>query len=118
MWDALMVTHLFKPNMKEWNENFIRYVFDTGTANQILNTPLFPSVLVDKATWRLERNGCYSVRSAYRDITNNDAAMLQHRVNEHWGSIWKLKLPQKVKNSSGEYATIVFQPVCAYKQKV
>jgi hypothetical protein len=36
---------------------------------------------------------CYSVRSAYRDITNNDAAMLQHRVNEHWGSIWKLKLP-------------------------
>lgn len=32
MWDALTVAHLFKPNTKEWNENFIRYVFDTGIA--------------------------------------------------------------------------------------
>ena len=46
MWDALTVAHLFKPNTKDWNENFIWYVFDTRT-NQILNTPLLPYIRVN-----------------------------------------------------------------------
>lgn len=40
MWDALTVAYLFKPNQKVWNNNFIHYVFDDGTSNQILQTPL------------------------------------------------------------------------------
>lgn len=38
------------------------------------------------------------MRSAYRNIVNNDIVMLQHRVPGHWNSIWNLKLPPKVKN--------------------
>jgi len=98
MWDALTVAHLFKPNSKVWNENFIHYVFDPGTASQILQTPLLTSVRTDKAVWRHEKIGLYYVCSAYRDILNNNDIMLQHRVEGHWNAIWKLKLPQKIKN--------------------
>jgi hypothetical protein len=55
MWDGLTVAHLFKPNTKQWNENFITYVFDTETTDMILNTPLLASVRVDTATWNLKR---------------------------------------------------------------
>jgi len=78
--------------------SFIRYVFDPGTASQILQTPLLPSVRSDTATWRYEKNGIYSVRSAYRDIIHNTDVLLQHRVPRHWSTIWKLKLPLKIKN--------------------
>jgi len=117
MWDALMVTHLFQPNKKEWNENFIWYVFDTGTTNQIINTPLFPSVRVDKATWRFERNGCYSVRSAIGTslITTLACYNIEYLViGVLFGS---LNFLQRLRISSGDYAAIVFQPVCVYKQK-
>jgi hypothetical protein len=38
------------------------------------------------------------VRSAYRDIINNEATLLHHRLPGDWNSIWKLKLPPKIKN--------------------
>jgi len=98
MWDALTVAHLFKPNQKLWNEKFIHYVFDDGTTNKILQTPLLPSVRADAAVWRHEINGLYSVRSAYRDICNHHDTMLHHRVPRHWNTIWNLKLPPKIKN--------------------
>jgi len=98
MWDALTVGHLFKPNTKEWNENFIRYVFNAETSNQILQTPLLQSVRVDKATWRFEKNGLYSVCNAYREIINSNDVLLHHRVSENWNIIWNLKLPPKIKN--------------------
>lgn len=54
---------------------------------------------MDKATWRLEKNGLYSVCSgAYREIINNNDAMLQHRVPGNWNKNWNLKLPPKIKN--------------------
>jgi hypothetical protein len=53
---------------------------------------------MDTATWRYEKNGLYSVRSAYRDIINNTEVMLHHRVPGHWSTIWKLKLPLKINN--------------------
>jgi len=93
MWDALTVAHLFKPNMKEWNVNFIHFLFDVITTTQILCTPLISSVYVDKATWRFKKNGIYSVRSAYWDIINNDDTLLQHRIPGQWNAIWKFKLP-------------------------
>jgi len=48
MWDALTIGHL--PNTKEWNENFIRHVFNAKTASQILQTPLLPLVHMDTTT--------------------------------------------------------------------
>ncbi|XP_039687804.1 uncharacterized protein [Medicago truncatula] len=48
--------------------------------------------------WKAEKNGCYSVRSAYRtcieDIINNEHL----RKPRYWSGIWRLKVPPKVKN--------------------
>ena len=73
-------------------------VFNAETANQILQTPLLQSVHVDKETWRFEKNGLYSVRSAYREIISSYDALLQHRVPWNFNIIWNLKLPPKIKN--------------------
>jgi len=50
MWDALTVGHLFNPNTKEWNGNFVQYVFSAETTNQILQSPFLPLVHMDKVT--------------------------------------------------------------------
>jgi len=52
----------------------------------------------DKLIWKVEKNGHYSVRSAYRlcmeEIADNSYL---HRPG-YWTGIWKLKAPSKVKN--------------------
>lgn len=34
----------------------------------------------DVPTWKLEKDGAYTVRSAYKDIMNHNVATLQHRA--------------------------------------
>ena len=72
--------------------------FDDVTARRIFNTPLLASVINDVPTWKLEKDGVYTVHSAYKDILNHDVVALQHRVPGNWNSIWSIKLPPKVKN--------------------
>jgi len=76
----------------------INSFFDNATARNIFNTPLFPWVIRDVAVWNFERDGAYSVKSAYKDILNHDVAVVQHRGPGNWNCIWSLKLPLKVKN--------------------
>ena len=92
------VGHLIDQNAKVWNEQLVRHLFVTETTQNILNTPLHQQVQMDKLIWKAEKNGCYSVRSAYpiciEDIINNDHL----RKPGYWSGIWRLKLPPKVKN--------------------
>ncbi|KEH18875.1 hypothetical protein MTR_8g031080 [Medicago truncatula] len=60
------VGHLIHQDTKTWNEEFVRFIFEAGTSQQILDTPLFLQVNEDKMVWKPEKNGQYSVRSAYR----------------------------------------------------
>jgi len=70
------VENLIDQNAKVWNEQLVLQLFATKTAQNILNTPLHQQVQMDKLVWKAEKNGFYSVRSAYRicieDIINND----------------------------------------------
>jgi len=55
-------------------------------------------VAEDQLIWRLENNGHYSVRSAYRlciEVFADNSFL--HRPG-NWASIWKLKVPPRVKN--------------------
>nr|ABN08838.1 Thioredoxin-like fold [Medicago truncatula] len=52
----------------------------------------------DVPTWKFEKDGAYSVKSAYKDILNHDVSVVQHRVSGNWNCVWSLKLPPKVKN--------------------
>ncbi|GAU13744.1 hypothetical protein TSUD_82530 [Trifolium subterraneum] len=60
------VSDIMKNDIKEWDTHLISLIFDPITAARILNTPLYPPVTEDRRLWSGERNGDYSVRSAYR----------------------------------------------------
>ncbi|XP_024634347.2 uncharacterized protein [Medicago truncatula] len=92
------VGHLIDQEGKVWNEPLIHQFFVEDMATNILNTPLHHQVLTDKLIWKAEKNGLYSVKSAYRicikEVINND-----HLCKPgYWSGIWKLKVPPKVKN--------------------
>lgn len=81
-----------------WDQNVINHYFDHSTTQLILATPLFRQVEEDQLIWKAEKNGHYSVKSAYRlcmeEIADNS---FLHRPG-YWTGIWKLKAPPKVKN--------------------
>jgi hypothetical protein len=72
--------------------------FDNSTTISIFNTTLLPLVTHDVPTWKLKKDNVYTVKSAYKDILNHDAAILQHHVSGNWKCAWSLKLPPNVKN--------------------
>jgi hypothetical protein len=63
---AMSINNLMMPNDKRWNENTVRQVFSAELANKILSTPFVAHVQSDRLVWKAERNGKYSVKSAYR----------------------------------------------------
>jgi len=83
---------------KVWNASLIRQVFSNDIAEAILNTPLFEQVQNDRLIWKVERNGCYTVRSTYRLCVEElvDVSHLHHPGN--WRDIWRLKIPPEVKH--------------------
>jgi len=48
--------------------------------------------------WNPEKNGHYTVKSAYRLCVEEIVDNSHLRKNEYWGGIWKLKVPPKVKS--------------------
>lgn len=73
-------------------------MFSVDIAEKILQTLLLGQVPEDRLIWKAERNGRYSVRSAYRLCVTElvDSSHLQRP--RFWSGIWKLKVPPKVKN--------------------
>lgn len=71
---------------------------DGPSSEAVLTTPLFPCVLDDALHWKSERNGNYTVRSAYRLTENTTHNHNSNRVDGNRDTIWKLKVPPKVRN--------------------
>ncbi|CAJ2675491.1 unnamed protein product [Trifolium pratense] len=63
-----------------------------------MQTPLYVSVRDDKLVWKLEQDGFYSVRSAYKQCVNDAGYQDRHGVAGQWNNIWHAKIPPKVKN--------------------
>ncbi|MCH99278.1 cytochrome P450, partial [Trifolium medium] len=111
----MTVSDLLVLNEKRWNTALIRSIFDDSSAEKILHTPLIDSVIEDKVIWRLEKNGIYSVKSAYRycideaiDTTglrayNEDQAA--HFMTVLW-SIWQQR-NNKVWHNNSELVQVV-----------
>lgn len=76
----------------------INYYFDPETVQKILKTPLFYQVEEDQLIWRAEKNGHYSVRSAYRICMEEIAGNSHLHRAGNWDNIWRIKVPPKVKN--------------------
>jgi len=52
----------------------------------------------DKLIWKAERNGLYSVKSGYRLCVEDLIDTSHLRRQGFWDGIWRLKVPQKIKN--------------------
>jgi len=92
------VHFLIDHESNSWNHNVINYYFDVGTVQEILKTPLFHQVEEDQLIWKAEKNGHYSVKSAYRLCMEVIADNSFLHCPGSWSNIWRLKVPPKVKN--------------------
>ena len=85
------INFLLDPYVKSWNEPVVRQVFSEDLASKILNTPLFEQVQHNRMIWKAEKNGRYSVRSAYRLCVTELVDLSHLHRPGYWSGIWKLK---------------------------
>lgn len=85
------VGHLIHQDTKTWNEEFVRFIFEAGTSQQILDTPLFLQVNEDKMVWKPKKNGQYSVRSAYRVCVEEIVVCGCFSFAQKWFLGWNLE---------------------------
>jgi len=77
-------------------------IFEAETAQQILDTPLFLQVNVNRLVWKAEKNGHYTVRSTYRLCMEEIVDHSHLRKGGFWCGIWKLKVPPRLRIWCGE----------------
>lgn len=98
------------------NVFFIFFIYNNRARN-IFNTPLLASVINDVSTCKLEKDGAYTVRSAYKNIMNHNFPTLQHCVSRN-GMFVSLNCNQRLRISCGENVVIVCQQEFGCNQKV
>lgn len=98
--DAERVSDLFVPGTITWDERLVRKSFMTLEALEVLKIKPSARLEVDVVAWAPEKNGVYSVRSAYRMLKEDQAATALASAsddNRTWSAIWKLNVPPKVR---------------------
>lgn len=100
------------PDRKEWNEVLIRqknYPFD---ADGICKLSIPSAEVVDCIAWHYEKNGVFSVKSAYKlaaSIAESDQIPSNSSNDSNdrsiWDLIWKTKVPGKVRIFGWRVAT-------------
>ena len=118
------VSELFMRGSKSWDENLIRHLFYSYDAEEILKLRIPTVGEEDFIAWHYEKNGMFSVKSAYRlalNLKNNksetgsssDAVNGERRL---WNIIWKAQVPQKIRIFAWRAATISL-PTWKHKQQ-
>jgi hypothetical protein len=86
-----------------WDETAVRRYFYPCDASEIFKIKLLPSSTPDFVAWHYEKNGLFSVRSAYRLAVWNQYGVGQigsSSVSEQgrvaWKKVWSVKVPSKV----------------------
>jgi hypothetical protein len=103
-----LVSELIDDMSMTWDQELLGTVFLPMDAELIANIPLSTRRQSDFWAWHYERNGLFSVRSAYRMLINTSeqrSAWLEDRsgssrVSEEekgWSMLWKVKVPSKIK---------------------
>jgi ribonuclease HI len=97
-----MVAELIDDETSQWNRTLIFNSFSNSDAIKIVSTPLSLSLPEDKSCWFWEKDGMYSVRSAYHLLCNgrenSQPGPSSSRDDRLWKEIWKAPVPNKIKN--------------------
>ncbi|KAL0438958.1 UNVERIFIED_CONTAM: hypothetical protein Slati_2378800, partial [Sesamum latifolium] len=92
--DETKVSSLILPS-HEWNEELIRAEFRPEDADCILSINL-QGKETDQLIWHYEKNGKFSVRSAYRVACNLRDDATPSSSGDSWNFLWRSKAPPKV----------------------
>ncbi|KAK1361719.1 hypothetical protein POM88_046193 [Heracleum sosnowskyi] len=96
----LFVIYLKRSN-GQWDESFIKNIFNSEDAQTILKIPWGSNEIKDKIIWHYSKNGEYSVKSGYKAamICKDDAESSNMTYTKSWWNyVWKMIVPPKVKH--------------------
>lgn len=93
------VHQLFNQDNKTWNINLLRELFDLNTVNIISGIQIHYTQ-EDRLVWLLEKNGAFSVKSAYRKMyeEQNTSKIVGPRMIKIYKIMWKLPLLPRIKH--------------------
>jgi hypothetical protein len=99
------VKQLSSPGTNQWNEDLIREICYPQDADAILKIKLPSHISEDFPAWHFERNGIFSVKSAYKLAYNLNygvrwfAGSSEARNNSRsiWKNVWHAPVPTKVR---------------------
>lgn len=94
----ITVHNLLLPNVKQWNAQVIREMFDYVVAEEIFQVPLVEEVGGDKWNQKEEQSGCYSVQYGYRLWWKYQGISGFTSVDGDWSSLWNIKASPRVKH--------------------
>ncbi|XP_024156414.1 uncharacterized protein LOC112164456 [Rosa chinensis] len=83
-----------------WNVELIARLFSSEEAAAIMAIPLSRRSVVDRLSWRLSRDGKFSVKSAYRYAFAHSSSYSPLTLPvgaSFWKKLWKASIPNKAK---------------------
>jgi hypothetical protein len=97
-----LVSELIDTNSKMWRREAVRSWFNPHEAKKILSIPLSHRLPEDKIIWGWEKNGEFSVRSAYHLLADkkncNQPGPSSIYQESLWAKIWKAPIPNVIRN--------------------
>lgn len=96
------MSELIDEDTKQWNRDPISSCFERDVAQQIVSIPLSFRLPSDSLVWKCDKDGMYSVRSAYHLLCDEKSRMQPGpscpQRNQLWKEIWCVPIPNKIKN--------------------
>ncbi|XP_060965673.1 uncharacterized protein LOC115711034 [Cannabis sativa] len=92
------VNSLFQSHSRSWDTDVVNDLFTPDDAALILGIQINQVVEDDFWYWFAERNGLYSVRSAYQLIQDHKQSPILTENHRFWNKLWTLKVPPKTKD--------------------
>ncbi|KAF4380062.1 hypothetical protein F8388_018186 [Cannabis sativa] len=92
------VNSLFQTHSRSWDADVVNDLFTPDDAALILGIQIKQAVEDDFWYWFAERNGLYSVRSAYQLIQDHKQPPIPSEGHLFWNKLWSFKVPPKTKD--------------------
>uniref|UniRef100_A0A803NFE6 Reverse transcriptase domain-containing protein n=1 Tax=Cannabis sativa TaxID=3483 RepID=A0A803NFE6_CANSA len=95
---GVKVSSLMVPGLRCWDVELIDDLFNERDKSLILQIPLQVAECIDHVIWSSDPSGIYSVKSAYNLLQQINGRWSEEEASAFWKSLWKLKIPPKIKN--------------------